>query len=97
MVDDSLEARYEDILRVLREIVAPLVEADGGQLYLIPAEELRVAIHLTGRHMGSPGIGLLGRRIVEPALRIVTPDLPIVLTTGWKIPAGAIRVEPKHS
>ena len=95
MVGGTLDGRYDEILGVLREIVAPLIEADGCQLFLIPCEGPRIAIHLTGRQAGAPGIGLVGRRIVEPALKTVAPDSPVVLSTGWRIPEGAIRIESK--
>jgi Fe-S cluster biogenesis protein NfuA len=93
MLAGTLDPRYDEIIRVLREIVVPLVESDGGEVYLVSADESCVAIHFTGRLSGAPGIGLLGRRIVEPAVKAVAPDTTVALSSGWKLPEGAIRVQ----
>jgi len=88
-----LDQQHDEILRVLREIVAPLVEADGGRVYIVPDESPRITVHLAGRYSGAPGIGLLSRRVVEPALRAIAPDADIVLSSGWKVPEGAVLVQ----
>jgi len=90
-----LDGLDDEILQVLRDILAPLVEADGGQLFWVPSNPPQLALHLTGRFMGSPGNGLVGRRIVEPVLKAVAPDSPVVLSSGWKVPVGAVRVHAK--
>lgn len=92
MVIYSLAQEYEEILRVLRDIVVPLVEADGGEVYLLPSDSSRVTVHLAGRLGGAPGIGLLNRRVFEPALRAVAPNTAVVVSSGWRIPDGAVRL-----
>ena len=82
-------------MRILRDIVVPLVEADGGLVFLVLGDDARMVVHLAGRLAGAPGIGLLTRRIFEPAFRAVAPELNLVFSTGWKIPAGAVRVHPE--
>ena len=82
-------------MRILRDIVVPLVEADGGLVFLVLGDDTRIVVHLAGRLAGAPGIGLLTRRIFEPAIRAVAPEIDLVFSTGWKIPAGAVRVHPE--
>lgn len=82
----------EEILRVLREILAPLIRADGGEVYVVRAEDDGVELHLGGRYAGSPGNTLTTRRIIEPAIRAVAPDAQITVTAGALIPEGAEHV-----
>ena len=92
MFSCSLAHRDDEIMRILRDIVVPLVEADGGLVFLVLGDDTRVVVHLAGRLAGAPGIGLLTRRIFEPAIRAVAPESTLVFSAGWKIPAGAVRV-----
>jgi Fe-S cluster biogenesis protein NfuA len=88
-----MDPRYDEIVRILRDVIVPLVEADGGEVFLLAAESSRVEIHLAGNLSGAPGNGLLCRRILEPAIRTVASDAEIILTAGWQIPEGAVRVQ----
>jgi len=80
-----------EISRVLREIVAPLVHADGGELYLVGANEENVSLHLAGRFSGCPGNTLATRRVIEPAIFAVAPKARVTVTSGPLIPKGAER------
>ena len=95
MLKSTMGSQNDDILRVLQEVVAPLVEADGGEIYLVFSDSTRVSIHLAGHHAGAPGNGLFYRRILDPAIHAVAPGAEILLTAGWIVPAGAVRLMPK--
>jgi Fe-S cluster biogenesis protein NfuA len=82
----------DDIQRVVREVLAPLVRADGGELYLVSLEETGVSLHVTGRFSGCPGNTLVRRRIFEPPLSAVAPGIAVTLTSGPAIPSGAERL-----
>jgi Fe-S cluster biogenesis protein NfuA len=82
----------DEILRVVREVLAPLVRADGGDLYLVSVEDTGVSLHVTGRFSGCPGNTLTRRRIFEPPLVAVAPGITVTLTSGPLIPAGAARL-----
>jgi Fe-S cluster biogenesis protein NfuA len=84
-VSQELEA----VVRVIRDVIAPLIKADGGQLYLIPPGQQSIGLHLAGRYSGCPGNTLARRRVIEPALRAVAPSLEITITSGALIPPGA--------
>ncbi len=78
-----------EIVRVVREIVGPLIRADGGRLYLVDATDEAVSLHLTGRYSGCPGNTLATRRVIEPALFAVAPNVRITVTSGALLPPGA--------
>jgi len=79
----------EEIVRVVREVLAPLVRADGGELYLVSVEDTGVSLHVTGRFSGCPGNTLARRRVFEPTLGVVAPGITVTLTSGPLIPSGA--------
>lgn len=82
-----------EISKVLREVVGPLVRADGGELYLVEANDEGVALHLSGRFSGCPGNTLATRRVIEPAIFAVAPRVRVTVTSGPLIPKGAERIE----
>ncbi len=77
------------IERVLRDVIAPLIHADGGEVHLVSATGDSVAIHLSGRLAGCPGNTLAQRRVIEPALKAALPGVRLTLTSGALVPAGA--------
>lgn len=79
----------EEILKVIREVVAPLIRADGGRIYLVSAEDDAVDLHLAGRYAGCPGNTLATRRVIEPAIFAVAPAARVTISSGVLIPKGA--------
>src|SRR5512138_117900 len=65
--EEPMGGTREEILKVIREVVAPLIRADGGRVYLVAAEDDAVDLHLAGRFAGCPGNTLATRRVIEPA------------------------------
>lgn len=82
----------DEIDRVLREVVAPLIRADGGDLWLVSRDESSLVLHLGGRYSGCPGNTLARRRIIEPAIQAVAPRMQVTLSSGAIVPPGAERV-----
>ena len=87
------KAALEEIERVCREILAPLVRSDGGVFYLVHCAEDDVHIHLAGACAGCPGSSFTRERVVEPLIASVSPKTKVKLTTGWRVPAGARKLE----
>jgi Fe-S cluster biogenesis protein NfuA len=83
----------EQITKLCREVLAPLVLADGGEMYLISFDGDEVHLHLAGTCAGCPGAALTRDRVLAPALRAASSKMRLVVTTGWKIPEGAMRIE----
>jgi Fe-S cluster biogenesis protein NfuA len=87
-----MAAAKDEIVRVVREVLAPLVRADGGDLYLVSVAETGVSLHVTGRFAGCPGNTLARRRVFEPPLSAVAPGITVTLTSGPLVPDGAERL-----
>jgi Fe-S cluster biogenesis protein NfuA len=85
-------APKEALLETLRDVVAPLVELDGGELYFVTAEADEVRLHLSGVCAGCPGATLTTRGVIEPAMKAVSPQARVIVTAGVLIPPGATRV-----
>ncbi|MBI3207251.1 MAG: NifU family protein [Myxococcales bacterium] len=82
----------DEILRVVREVLAPLVRADGGELYLVRVEDDTVDLHLAGRYAGCPGNALARRQVIEPAIRAVAPNAHVTVSSGALVPKGAQKL-----
>ncbi|MBS2019883.1 MAG: NifU family protein [Deltaproteobacteria bacterium] len=81
------------VSKALSEFVAALVRADGGELYLVNASHDDVHLHLSGTCAGCPGASMTKERLLEPAVRNVAPKATLKVTTGWRVPEGAKRVD----
>ena len=84
-----------ELERIVRTVLAPLVEADGGELYLVRIEDGEVELHLTGRFSGCAGNELVTQRVLHPALRRANPAVRLTVSSGRLIPERATRVRPE--
>lgn len=87
-----MPSQRDEILRVVREILGPLLNADDGVVYLVSAEDDHVTLHLAGRFAGCPGNTLAKRRVIEPAIHAVAPNAEVTVTAGALVPEGAERL-----
>jgi Fe-S cluster biogenesis protein NfuA len=83
----------DEIITVIRDVLAPMVAADGGRLYVVEADSQRVTLHLAGRFAGCPGNQVATRRVIQPAILAVAPDAEVTVTWGRLVPDGATPVE----
>jgi Fe-S cluster biogenesis protein NfuA len=74
---------------LIREVLGPLIRADGGELHVVSVAEGSVILHLSGRFSGCPGNTLARRRVIEPPLLKRFPELKIEITSGPLVPRGA--------
>lgn len=86
-----------DWQHALSTIVAPMVEADEGELYLAePTTEAgaakKIQLHLRGRFAGCPGNVLVQDQVIVPLLRAIDPGLEVEISSGALLPEGAERV-----
>ncbi len=72
----------EQIERICREVLAPLIATDGGQMHVVGFDGDEVHIHLSGACAGCPGAQLTADKVILPALRAAVPKVRVVLTTG---------------
>lgn len=88
-------AAKDAVVDTLRDIVAPLVEKDGGEVWLVAIEGDDVRLHLAGTCAGCPGATLTTRGVIEPALKASNGHVRVTVTAGITIPEGATRVAPR--
>jgi Fe-S cluster biogenesis protein NfuA len=85
----------EAVAKVCREVLAALVEADGGRMFLVSATSEDIHIHLAGTCAGCPGSSQTASRVLAPTLERVVPKAKLRVTTGWLVPSGALRLHPR--
>ena len=83
---------HAQIVRICREILAPIVKNDGGEMYLVKVDGDDVYIHLAGTCAGCPGASITGDKVILPALRTAAPKLRVFVTTGVRVPEGAEKL-----
>jgi Fe-S cluster biogenesis protein NfuA len=88
-VDESVK---EQITKICREILAPMVKADGGEMYLVRFDGDDVHVHLGGTCAGCPGASITSDKVLLPLLRTASPKVRIVVTTGIRVPDGADKL-----
>jgi Fe-S cluster biogenesis protein NfuA len=84
-----MAATIDQLLKVCREVISPLVRADGGELWLVAVEPDHLTLHLAGTCAGCPGAVLTTRGVIEPAVHAVAPSARVVVTSGARVPEGA--------
>jgi Fe-S cluster biogenesis protein NfuA len=87
------EATMDRVIEALSELAVPLVKADGGELYVVSVTAEDVHVHLAGTCAGCPGATITRERLLEPTVHGVSPKLAVKVTTGWRVPDGARKVE----
>jgi Fe-S cluster biogenesis protein NfuA len=87
-----MAASIDQLLKVCREVIAPLVRADGGELYVVAVEPDHLTLHLAGTCAGCPGAVLTTRGVIEPAVHAVAPSARVVVSNGARVPEGASLV-----
>ena len=91
-----LTATGEVVAKACREVLAALIEADGGRLFLVTASAEDIHIHLAGTCAGCPGAAITTSHVLAPTLERVVPKAKLRVTTGWTVPTGALRLEPSR-
>ncbi len=81
--------------QLVENVLAPLLQADGGEVYVVRCDSELVRLHLMGRFSGCPGNTLVTRNVIEPAVHRVSPETAVQISSGAIIPEGARRLEPR--
>jgi len=83
----------QELNEALSKVLAPMVESDEGELFLVADKGQTVHLHLRGRFAGCPGNGLATEHILIPLIQAVRPRAQVEITSGAILPDGAVRVE----
>ena len=95
LVCAQMTAPTQALESMLSEVLAPLVEADGGELYFVSYDKETVALHVGGSWNGSPAVEMATERIITPAVVAIEPGAKVAVTYGWSVPDGAKRITPE--
>lgn len=87
-----MSGHEDQIVQICTDVIAPIVRADGGELFVVSIERDCVALHLAGKCAGCPGSNLTSTAIIEPAIHAVAPGIRVVVTSGFQVPTGAFVV-----
>lgn len=97
----SVPSPDSELFSTLKDVLAPLIEADGGELYILGepaigggADPGSIRLHLGGRFAGCPGNSLVSEHIIRPTLALVAGPREIQVSSGRLIPPGAERIRP---
>lgn len=82
----------DSLLTLCREVLSPLIRADGGELYLVSASPSAVHLHLGGTCGGCPGAAITRDAVLDPAVRSVFPKATLQVSTGYLVPDGAEKI-----
>ena len=85
-------ALLDDVVRICTEQALPLIEADGGELYVASASEEEVHLHLAGTCSGCPGSTYTEKYLLAPIIKTASPKARLRLTTGYLVPKHAKRL-----
>ncbi len=85
-----------ELRQALEAILAPMVESDHGELFLVAQSERHIHLHLRGRFAGCPGNGLVTHQVIVPLIRALDCAARVEVTSGPIVPDGATRLEAHY-
>jgi hypothetical protein len=89
-----MSSRVEHIREALRDVLVPLVAAEGGIIYLTVIHEREVVLHFSGRLAGSPGASLIHNEFALPLIDAVAPGTIVHFSSGRIVPRDAESLGP---
>lgn len=90
---DEVEPVANDELKnALERVIAPMVESDEGELFLVEDSGKEIHLHLRGRFAGCPGNELVTEQVVRPLIHAIRPLAHVQVSSGAILPAGAVRI-----
>ena len=83
----------KQLLDLCRDVLGPLLKADGGELYIVTLDDDALVVHLAGRCSGCPGGPTTSKSIIEPAVHLISPSIRVAVSFGARIPDGAVSID----
>jgi len=87
--------KEDELLGVLKKVVAPAVAVDKATLFLVSSTATDVHLHFGGAYSGCPGVPVLERSLLEPLVKAIAPNVKLKVTSGLPLPVGAKLVDPE--
>lgn len=82
----------DELKNALEKVIAPMVESDEGELFLVEDSGKDVHLHLRGRFAGCPGNELVTEQVLRPLVQAIRPQALIQVSSGAILPEGAIKI-----
>jgi Fe-S cluster biogenesis protein NfuA len=84
----------DELKNALAKVIAPMVESDDGELFLVEeaGKGSNVHLHLRGRFAGCPGNELVTEQVLRPLVRAILPQASVEVSSGALLPDGAVRI-----
>lgn len=86
-------AARNQLVDLCRNVLGPLLKADGGVLHVVRVEDDLLSIHLSGACSGCPGIPITIKSVIEPTVRALSSTVQLNVTSGPIIPDGAVVMD----
>jgi Fe-S cluster biogenesis protein NfuA len=68
----------DKIEMLIRDVLQPLIEADGGRVELVSVDRDSVVLRLTGTCSGCPGRSCTTSEVIEPLIRkVIGPSISV--------------------
>jgi Fe-S cluster biogenesis protein NfuA len=83
----------DELKNALEKVIAPMVESDEGELFLVEDKGRTIHLHLRGRFAGCPGNELVTEQVLRPLLSAVRPQIEVQVSSGAILPDGAVRIK----
>ncbi len=87
----------DELRNALERVIAPMVESDEGELFLVHDTGRDVHLHLRGRFAGCPGNELVTEQVLRPLIQAVRPQAKVEVSSGAILPDGAERISASPS
>lgn len=84
----------DELKSALEKVIAPMVESDEGELFLVEDSGKEVHLHLRGRFAGCPGNELVTEQLVRPLIHAIRPLAHVQVSSGAILPEGAVKIRP---
>lgn len=84
-----------ELKNALETVLAPLIESDEGELFLVEDNGSLIKLHLRGRFAGCPGNGLATQHILLPLIQAVRPRASLEVSSGAILPPGSTRIQAR--
>lgn len=82
----------DELRNALQKVIAPMVESDEGELFLVADRGKDVHLHLRGRFAGCPGNELVTEQVLRPLISAIRPQAKVEVSSGALLPDGAERI-----
>jgi Fe-S cluster biogenesis protein NfuA len=72
-------SKRDKIEEVLKDVLRPLLEKDGGGIQFVRLDGSKLTLRLSGQLLGCPGTGYVKKGVIEPAIHAAAgKDVEIV-------------------